>query len=208
MSTLDLIKPSSATTPQLTETKYVDWVGEKVHTEWVAGEVRVKPAIDEIHDLLQSAIKESVRALVRKTRQGGQVRGDEFAMRLPQSPSYREPDLIYIATDNPSLLSRTLLTGPCDVVLEVVSPVSVDEDYSYKFSEYQAAGIREYWLIDPMRKSITAHRWVDGKYAAMTADEHNRLHSTVIAGWWLSAEALFKTPTPDALDLMRLLGVV
>lgn len=208
MSTLDVITPSPVTSFPMTEDEYVAWVGEKAHAEWVAGQVRVKAVIDEVHDLLQSAIKESVRALIRKTGQGGEVRGDEFAMRLPQSPSYREPDMIYVAGINASPLTRTLLDGPCDVVLEVVSPSSINEDYSYKFAEYQAAGIREYWIVDPMRKAIAAHRLVDGKYVLIAVDEQERLNSTVIDGWWLSADALFTTPTPNAIDLARSLNAI
>ncbi|MFC1707929.1 Uma2 family endonuclease, partial [Planctomycetota bacterium] len=43
-----------------------------------------------------------------------------------------------------------------DIVVEVVSPGSETRDYQDKRSEYLAAGIREYWIVDPGRGAFTA----------------------------------------------------
>ena len=207
MSTLDTITPSPVSPLRMTEQEFVDWAGEEISAEWVDGEVRLKVAIDDLHEFLQTAIKASLLALVRR-KSLGQVRGDRASMRLPHRPSRREPDVMFIANDNPATVTRTLVDGACDLAVEIVSPDSIDEDYSVKFAEYQTAGIREYWIVDPMRKAVAAYRLDAGKYVPIAADDEKRLRSTVVDGWWLNAEQLFADPMPDAIDLARSLGVV
>jgi Uma2 family endonuclease len=63
--------------------------------------------------------------------------------------SGREPDVLYLARSHLRRLRKTYLNGPADLVVEVVSPESVKRDREQKFGEYQAAGIPEYWVIDP-----------------------------------------------------------
>jgi Uma2 family endonuclease len=42
----------------------------------------------------------------------------------------------------------TEMVGTPDLVIEVVSPSSVDKDFEWLMSAYHNAGIGEYWLID------------------------------------------------------------
>jgi Uma2 family endonuclease len=56
---------------------------------------------------------------------------------------------------------------PPALVVEMVSPgkVNEDRDYRYKWSEYAARGIAEYWrIVDPEREGITLLNLVDGLY--------------------------------------------
>lgn len=52
----------------------------------------------------------------------------------------------------------TELVGTADLVIEVVSPSSVDKDTEWLMSRYHDAGVAEYWLVDgreePLRFSI------------------------------------------------------
>jgi Uma2 family endonuclease len=55
---------------------------------------------------------------------------------------------------------------PPPLVVEIVSPgkINADRDYRYKRSQYQARGIREYWIIDPIQQRITVLSMVEGLY--------------------------------------------
>jgi Uma2 family endonuclease len=50
------------------------------------------------------------------------------------------------------------------LVIEIVSPESVNRDYRYKRSEYAAAEIPEYWIVDPMVNQISVLRLEEGLY--------------------------------------------
>lgn len=48
--------------------------------------------------------------------------------------------------------------GAPDWVIEIVSPSSRHMDQVRKLTLYRKAGVREYWLVNPMDKSITVYR--------------------------------------------------
>ncbi len=47
--------------------------------------------------------------------------------------------------------------GAPDFIIEIVSPGNPADDYIRKLFYYQNHGVREYWIVDPKRKSITVN---------------------------------------------------
>ncbi|MDB9312529.1 Uma2 family endonuclease [Spirulina sp. CS-785/01] len=92
----------------------------------------------------------------------------------------RLPDLMVLSEELAQEMkgaSRSFVTLemlPPRLVVEVVSPGQENEqrDYRYKRSQYQARGIAEYWIIDPIRGQITVLNLVSGLYeeAVFTGD--------------------------------------
>jgi Uma2 family endonuclease len=76
----------------------------------------------------------------------------------------REPDIVFARPGRIRKKSGPLLKA--DLVMEVVSegPENRKRDLVEKRREYAAAGIREYWIVDPQQKSITVLALRDGKY--------------------------------------------
>lgn len=48
-----------------------------------------------------------------------------------------------------------VLRTPPPLIVEVVSPESVERDYDTKTLEYAAFGVDEYWIIDPLKDKVT-----------------------------------------------------
>lgn len=46
--------------------------------------------------------------------------------------------------------------GAPDWIIEIVSPSSKVMDYYTKLSLYREAGVREYWIVDPLKQTILA----------------------------------------------------
>lgn len=44
-----------------------------------------------------------------------------------------------------------------DFIIEIVSPGNPTDDYIRKLYYYKNAGVREYWIVDPRRKTITVN---------------------------------------------------
>jgi Uma2 family endonuclease len=59
--------------------------------------------------------------------------------------------------------SAVCQTSPL-LVVEVVSPDSINRDYRYKRSEYAALEIPEYWIVDPLESKVSVLLWDDGLY--------------------------------------------
>ena len=87
-------------------------------------------------------------------------------------PSVRVPDLMVLTEELAQALegaSRSIVMldmPPPQLVVEVVSPGRKNEerDYRYKRAQYQARGIAEYWIVDPIQQQITVLTLVAGLY--------------------------------------------
>jgi Uma2 family endonuclease len=87
-----------------------------------------------------------------------------------------------------------------ELVVEVVSPESVDRDRGEKFYEYQEVGVREYWVIDPRPGKARADFWVrdaGGRYQPVLTDGSGLYRSTVISGFWFDTNWCFGEERPD-----------
>ena len=79
----------------------------------------------------------------------GILRFAPFEVKLwPDGPS-REPDILFISKDNLPNLTPKRFQGSPDLIIEIVSTSSVIEDRVQKLTQYEQAGVREYWIIDP-----------------------------------------------------------
>ncbi len=66
-----------------------------------------------------------------------------------------QPDLIVLC-DKTGLTNRGFKGAP-DFVAEVVSRASRKHDGLLKLTKYLQAGVREYWIIDPMKETVTVY---------------------------------------------------
>lgn len=73
------------------------------------------------------------------------------------------PELAYIRAERLSSM-REQITGPPDVVMEIVSRGSRRFDTETKLRDYERFGVGEYWLIDPERLSMVFLRLKDGRF--------------------------------------------
>lgn len=81
-----------------------------------------------------------------------------FAVFLSQDDiNYVEPD-ISIVCDSSKLDDKGCHGAP-DWIIEIVSPGSRSMDYFKKLLKYQAAGVREYWIVDPASKQVMVYRF-------------------------------------------------
>lgn len=63
------------------------------------------------------------------------------------------------------------------LIVEVVSPDSVNRDYRYKRSEYAALGIPEYWIVDPGENKFTVLLLEEGFYEESSFIQENQIVS-------------------------------
>ena len=90
--------------------------------------------------------------------QGGscEIYAAPFAVFLDDDEhTYIEPDLSVIC--DRSKLDERGCHGAPDWVIEIVSPGSKPRDYFTKLFKYRAAGVREYWIVDPAKELIMAY---------------------------------------------------
>ncbi len=74
-----------------------------------------------------------------------------------------QPDLIYVANENRSIL-RTRIEGVPDLLVEILSKSTGTHDKVRKKALYERFGVREYWIVDIYHRTIDQFALQDGKY--------------------------------------------
>lgn len=72
------------------------------------------------------------------------------------------PDAMIIC--NKDIIKKDGIYGAPDLVVEVLSPSTGKKDKGYKKSLYERHGVKEYWIVDPISKSIEVYLLKDSKY--------------------------------------------
>jgi len=184
--------------------EFLAWSGEDTHAEWVDGEVVVFMPPKDRHQAIVGFLH-IVLSLFANLFNLGVVRVAPFEMRVRPDGPAREPDLLFIARDHLDRLTPERLEGPADLVVEVISDDSVARDRADKFYEYQEAGVREYWLIDPRPDKERADFYQltpEGRFQAALPDADGRYHAAVLPDFWFRPDWLWQETLPDPLTAL------
>jgi Uma2 family endonuclease len=108
-----------------------------------------------------------------------------------------EPDLVIVLREQADIVGEQNATGAPAVVVEVLSPGTRRRDEGIKLELYERAGVREYWVIDPARRTVVVHRRgpsTDGLIAMPTVNAEGSLASPLLPGFSLPLRDLFAPP--------------
>lgn len=122
-----------------------------------------------------------------------------------EEDSSRLPDVTVVPVEAiAQFMNQTaVLTVPAPLVVEIVSPSSVSEDYNAKRREYQALGIPEFWIVDheglgaaqsigfPKAPTLTIYHLVEGNYQAQRFRGADKLRSPTFPNLELTADQVF-----------------
>ena len=72
------------------------------------------------------------------------------------------PDVMIVC--DPDKIKHNGVHGAPDLVVEVLSPSTAKNDKGYKKEAYAAAGVKEYWIVDPANKFIEQYFLENGQF--------------------------------------------
>lgn len=174
-------------------------------TEWLAGEVAIYTMTNNTrHQELIFLLAMFFEAFLSRHTLG-RVFLAGLPMFISDEQPAREPDLLIVLNEHQERIKPTYLDGLADIVVEVVSPESVARDRGEKFTEYEAAKVPEYWLIDPQRMEMRMYvLTADGVYHAIEQDTQGNLHSTVLPKFVLDPSILWTEELPRISQVIAL----
>ena len=139
--------------PMLQEHTYTSedyWnLPEGQRAELIDGKLYAMAPPNRIHQKLVSRLTQTIGSFIDSNKGACEVYPAPFAVNLNADDStWVEPDISVICNKNK--LSDRGCDGAPDWIIEIISPSTQSLDYLKKLWLYQKAGVREYWIVNPI----------------------------------------------------------
>lgn len=145
----------------------MDMIQEKIYTtediyslpdgqraELINGRMYMMAPPTRIHQKLVSQLTKIIGSYIDDRHGSCEVYPAPFAVFLKEDDrNYVEPDISVICDIDK--LTEKGCNGAPDWVIEITSPSNPQMDYGLKLFKYRTAGVREYWIVNPQKKTVT-----------------------------------------------------
>ena len=129
---------------------------EDAHTEVFEGIPYNMAIPSQEHQTISMELSTTINNYIKKRQGSCRVFCAPFDVKLNNSPlTIVQPDLMVICI--PYKLDGKRCNGAPDFIIEIVSPGNPADDYIRKLYYYKNAGVREYWIVDLRRRTITVN---------------------------------------------------
>ena len=104
-----------------------------------------------------------------------------------------QPDILFLSNERLHLIGDKKIDGAPDLVVEILSPSNNAKEMGYKKLVYEFSGVREYWVINLTKKTLTQYENVEGEFFMRRVfKETDTLTSLVLTGFETPMNALFE----------------
>lgn len=136
--------------------EYIYALPDGERAELIDGQIYYMAPPNTRHQRMLNYINTEINMYIRKNNGECEVFPAPFAVFLNDDDmNYVEPDISVICDKNK--ISDKGCHGAPDWVIEIISPSSRAMDYFTKLFQYQKSGVREYWIVDPIKQRITVY---------------------------------------------------
>ncbi|HEY5596635.1 MAG TPA: Uma2 family endonuclease [Candidatus Bipolaricaulota bacterium] len=139
----------------LTYEDYVHLPDDGKRYEILEGEVFVTPAPKTKHQIISLNLAVVLQQHVRKHKLGRVLTAPTDV--ILSRTNVLQPDLLFLSNERLRYLSEKNVQGAPDLVVEILSEFTEDQDRTAKRQLYARYGVRVYWLIDPDAETLEAY---------------------------------------------------
>ncbi len=133
-----------------------DSLPENTRAEVFDGRIQYMASPSQAHQAILTELLISISSYIRKKKGDCSVFPAPFDVKLSDHPlTIVQPDILVVCDKDK--LDGKRCNGAPDFIIEIASPGNSSDDYIRKLYYYKKYGVREYWIVDPKRKSITVY---------------------------------------------------
>ncbi|WP_232326038.1 Uma2 family endonuclease [Spirosoma montaniterrae] len=179
-----------------------EWLRDDVKAEFINGEIIMHSPVKRRHlDATQNLLI-LLRVYVHKHDLGA-VDSEKALVGLTRNDY--EPDICFWNAETAASFQDDQMEHPApDLIVEVLSKSTTGRDRGIKFEDYAAHGVLEYWIIDPVRKSVEQYQLDEPTMAFASAAvlyDDDTLSALTVPGFQIPVRAIFeKQANMDALQ--------
>ena len=125
--------------------------------ELIDGQIYYMSPPSRKHQKIVNRLSQQITNYIDSKNGSCEVYPAPFAVVLNKNDNtnYVEPDISVIC--DTSKLNDKGCVGAPEWIIEIVSPSSKYMDYFTKLVKYRNAGVREYWIVDPLKNQIITY---------------------------------------------------
>jgi len=127
--------------------------------EILEGELFVSPAPKTKHQIVSVNLAAILHSHVRKHKLGRMLAAP--ADVVLSRTNVVQPDLLFISNPRLKILTEQNVQGAPDLIVEILSEFTEEQDRTLKMQIYARHGVREYWLIHPERETVEVYELDD-----------------------------------------------
>jgi Uma2 family endonuclease len=160
--------------------------------EYISGEIIMAPSPTVPHQAVHGNLYFALRTFVQGSGLG-RIYYSPLDVVLPTGEVI-QPDLFFL---NVKQVERVRAAKRVEVVpsfiIEILSPGSATLDAITKREMYEKNGVREYWIVDPVERTIAQLVLKKKHYALTEVGESDVIKSAVLAGFEMTVGELLGT---------------
>jgi Uma2 family endonuclease len=191
----DTMQPARQPDTRLTYDEFLLFPDDGRRHELIDGEHYVTPSPNTRHQRLVERLFVAFEDHLRTRPGAGEAFVAPFDVVLSDADVV-VPDLLFVAGDQPDILTDKHVRGAPALVIEILSPGTRRVDERIKYRLFDRADVREYWLVDPELDLMKVYRRaVDGTFprvAELTAEEGAVFATPLLPGLEIALAPLFR----------------
>ncbi len=148
--------PALQSQPELCTLKQYELLPEDNRVEVFDGIIYNMSGPSVEHQTISTELTTILNTYIKNHQSKCRVFHAPFDVKLSDNPlTIVQPDVMIICDKDK--LDGKRCNGAPDFIIEIVSPRNPADDYIKKLYYYKNAGVREYWIVDPRRKTVTVN---------------------------------------------------
>ena len=169
--------------------KFRDDLSDDQKVEFIDGDLVMHSPARNVHLMARLNLSSLLLTHVRK-HSLGQVSDEKCLCEFPRNDY--EPDIVFFSPEKAALFKPDTMVFPVpDFVVEVLSDSTEHRDRGVKFDDYEAHGVREYWIIDADAEVVEQYVH-DGKaFQLRLKSGSGEIASQVVTGFRIPIRAIF-----------------
>jgi Uma2 family endonuclease len=157
----------------------------------IGGQLVVSPSPSTAHQRILGRLFRWMASTVEAS-QAGEVLIAPVDVYLSDTDVY-QPDLVVVHAGGAAVVEAQLIRGAPDLVVEILSPSTAYYDLRQKKTAYERYGVGEYWVVDPIERSIEVFTRVEGVFMLYQRSVGSEaIGSRSLAGFEIELESLFR----------------
>jgi len=157
----------------------------------IGGKLVMTPAPSPYHQMILKKLGYLLYEFVEKKNKLGEVFFAPIDVYFDEREVY-QPDIVFISKERLNIVGEKKIESAPDLVIEIISEATAYYDLKHKKNVYEKYGVKEYWIVDPIEKSIEVYENREREFVLVSrAVTKGTVKSSILQGFEVSLEEVF-----------------